>query len=505
MTDKKYTDILSLILRYSQKPPLFEPGEARFWDDPHISKSMLEAHLNPDHDAASRRPDTIDREVEHLVSSGTLRPGDRVLDLGCGPGLYASRLAGKGMKVTGVDISQRSLNYAIAQAKEQGLDIDYRCMNFFDIDYSGDFDAAIQTHGEMCTFPDAKRDELFAKIHQTLKPDGLFIFDVTTRAQRAKAGKQNGWYASDGGFWRSGTHLVLEQGFDYSEDNVWLDQYTVVDEEKISVYRNWFHDHTLQSIRQALQNTGFVIVNVWNDLAGTPYEEGGDWIAIVSQRSKIRPVNDATVDYKDLVRRSYDRLAAEYEEKRQAEPPAVIHLLTDRLSDGANVLDIGCGVGIPVAHTLARRFKVTGVDISGGMINRALANDIDATFIHGDIMSVELPPASFDAATAFYSIFHLPREEHPDLLRRIYGWLKPGGYLLATFSYCNDAPYTDDYFGVTMYWSNYGLEEYDKMLGETGFKILEIGAVGAGYKDPGEAPGERHPLILAQTSPAKAE
>ena len=249
---------------------------------------MLEAHLNPDHDAASRKPASIDREVGHLISSGTLKPWDRVLDLGCGPGLYASRLAGKGMKVTGVDISERSLNYAIAQAKEPGLDINYRCMNFFDIDFSGEFDAVLQTHGEMCTFPDEKRDELFAKIHQALKPDGLFIFDVTTREQRMRAGLKNNWYVSDGGFWRPGKHLVLEQGFDYPEHDVWLDQYIVADDDKISAYRNWFRDHTLQSIRQALQNAGFVILNAWNDLTGTPYEEGGDWIALVARRIQKR-------------------------------------------------------------------------------------------------------------------------------------------------------------------------------------------------------------------------
>jgi len=88
------------LFQYAVKPPFFKPGEARFWDDPHISKSMLEAHLDPDSDAASRKHATINKEVEHLVSSGWLKPGDRVLDLGCGPGLYASRLSEKGLRLT---------------------------------------------------------------------------------------------------------------------------------------------------------------------------------------------------------------------------------------------------------------------------------------------------------------------------------------------------------------------------------------------------------------------
>lgn len=212
----------------------------------------------------------------------------------------------------------------------------------------------------------------------------------------------------------------------------------------------------------------------------------------------MKPAEDPSTDYKALVRQSYDRLADDYEEMRQTEAPSSLSLLTDRLNDGVAILDIGCGVGIPVARTLARRFTVTGVDISVGMINRARVNVPNATLIHGDIMSVEFPSSHFDAVTAFYSIFNLPREEHPELMRRIYSWLKPGGYLLATLSYNDEPAYTEDYYGVTMYWSNYGLEEYKKILGERGFTILEIGAIGAGYKDPDEAPEERHPLILAQ-------
>ena len=255
-----------------------------FWDDPHISRSMLEAHLNPEHDAASRRPETIDREVRHLISSATLKQGDKVLDLGCGPGLYASRLCEKGVKVTGVDISRRSIDYAKKYAGENKLDIHYRCLNFFDIEYMNEFDAVIQTHGELGTFSDEKRDELLAKIHQALKPEGLLIFDVTAPEQKRREGPQNCWYISDSGFWRPGKHLVLEQVFDYPEENVRVDQYVVVDDKNILVYRTWIHNYTLPTIKPVVEKAGFRVVHAWNDLTGTPYKTGGNWIAIVASK-----------------------------------------------------------------------------------------------------------------------------------------------------------------------------------------------------------------------------
>ncbi len=287
-------ELLDFINKCSGKPAPFEPGfrmvlksgterppeRLAFWDDPHISRSMLEAHLSPDTDAASRKPGMIDQIARHLFDSGIIKPGMRVLDLGCGPGLYAQRLSSEGALVTGVDISQSSLDHARKCAEEAGLAIEYRRTDFFDIDYVGEFDAVIQVYGELNVFSDDKRDRLLKIVHRALKKDGIFIFDVTTRALRKWAGVRKDWYVSDGGFWRAGRHLVLEQGWDYPDIDVWLDQFIVADDDGAAVYRNWFHDYDLGTIKTVLENAGFETEQVWNDLAGEKYSEGGDWIAI---------------------------------------------------------------------------------------------------------------------------------------------------------------------------------------------------------------------------------
>ncbi len=282
-----YRSILGIISRYTVKPPLFAPGEpveTHFWDDVHISKGMLDAHLDPMHESASRRPETIDREVNHLVSPGLLKKGDKVLDLGCGPGLYSVRLAAKDIKVTGIDISERSLNYAIAQARKYNLDIEYRLLNFFDLDYKNEFDAAIQVFGEMGTFSDEKRDILLGKIHSALKPGGLFIFDVTTPALKQNPSSQNHWYMADAGFWRPGRHLTLELRFDYPEVNVFVNQYIVIDEEKLPVYRIWNHNYTPEMLRPVLEKAGFRLEHTWNSLSGTPYRSGSEWLAAAARK-----------------------------------------------------------------------------------------------------------------------------------------------------------------------------------------------------------------------------
>ena len=170
---------------------------------------------------------------------------------------------------------------------------------------------------------------------------------------------------------------------------------------------------------------------------------------------------------------------------------------------GASVLDIGCGAGVPIASTLSRRFRVTGVDVSGEMVELARRNVPKGEFICQDVMSADFEDASFDAVVAFYMIFHLPREEHETLFRNVHRWLKPGGYFLCTLSRQDDPPYTEeDFFGKTMYWSNYALPQSLAMLEKVGFEVVEVGSTAAGWQDEDEASKEEHPLVLVRKKAA---
>lgn len=213
----------------------------------------------------------------------------------------------------------------------------------------------------------------------------------------------------------------------------------------------------------------------------------------------MRPAGDPGTDYKALVRSGYDRCAVRYAEVRAKESPAGIELLGERLAPGSRVLDLGCGAGSPIARSLAERFAVTGVDFSAEQIRRARRSVPDAEFLESDLLTVDFPRSTFGGVVAFYVLFHLPREEQVELLRRVHGWLAPGGLLLATLSRFDEAPYTeDDFFGVPMYWTHFSWEGYLALLAELGFEIVEKSTVGHGYSQDYGGPAERHPLVLAR-------
>ena len=213
----------------------------------------------------------------------------------------------------------------------------------------------------------------------------------------------------------------------------------------------------------------------------------------------MQPANDPNTDYRELVQRSYDQIAESYEQKRHHAVYPELGWLTARLPAGATVLDVGCGSGVPIARELAAQYHVTGVDLSAAQIRRAQHNVPNGIFLHGDIMALTLPAASFDAVVAFYSIFHLPREEHFTLFERIATWLKPNGYLLATVANTAEEAYTqDNFFGATMYWSNYGLAEYRTMLQRVGFQMLTTTIIGSGCANDPDTTTEQHPLVFAE-------
>lgn len=195
-------------------------------------------------------------------------------------------------------------------------------------------------------------------------------------------------------------------------------------------------------------------------------------------------------DPKEIVERGYDRIAERYLEWSDLRPSTVRLWFLDqaisRITDGAEVLDLGCGAGIPMSRALASSRRVTGVDISARQIELARANVPGATFIHDDFTRMEWPSRSVDAVTAFYAFVHVPQAEQPRVVGRIADWLRPGGILLAQFG-TGDIPdeVEEGWLGVPMFFAGFTAEANEDMLVRAGFR-LELSEVREEEEDPGE-------------------
>jgi SAM-dependent methyltransferase len=181
------------------------------------------------------------------------------------------------------------------------------------------------------------------------------------------------------------------------------------------------------------------------------------------------------MDYKDLVKAGYNRIADDYlaSRARSLEQTRLLDDLAVRLPENASILDAGCGAGVPVTEILSARFDVTGVDFSEAQIGLARKNVPNARFICQDMTRLDFPDVTFDSICSFYAIIHVPREEHRPLFVNFHRMLKPGGHALLCLGAENLIDdIEEDFFGERMYWSHFDSETYRQMLKETGFLIL---------------------------------
>lgn len=179
----------------------------------------------------------------------------------------------------------------------------------------------------------------------------------------------------------------------------------------------------------------------------------------------------------DLVAHSYDAIAERYAawtgEALKGARKRYVDLLQRETPPGAQVLDLGCGTGVPVARALAAQYRVTGVDGSARSIELARQHVPNATFLQADMTQVAFPPQSFAAVISSYAIIHVPRTEHAVLLQRIASWLQPGGLLIATMGAMESEGTEDDWLGAPMYFSHFDAETNQQLVTNAGFERVE--------------------------------
>lgn len=264
-------------------PAPYEPGE-ELWNDPHISKMMLEAHLSPDTDAASYKSEKIQEICEFLVRTMVLKSGDSIVDLGCGPGLYCSRLVQKGFYLTGIDRSENSICYARNHNHDKHAN--YILASYLNPFGSNQFDAALMISQDYGVLSPENRKILLSNIRNALKPNGYFAFDVSsmTAFQNRINGTASKWYASGTGFWRPHKHFVLEKTIIYPDMPTLCDSVVIFDSgvKAYHIYQSFFSP---ESIRSELEENGFQVEAVLSNLRGEKFNEASPALGVICKKA----------------------------------------------------------------------------------------------------------------------------------------------------------------------------------------------------------------------------
>lgn len=255
------------------------------WADEHTSEQMLGFHLNEDIDVSSRNAEFINRSVEWIASYFNVRAGTKIADFGCGPGLYATRLAQRQADVTGVDFSKRSIQHAQEIATKEGLSTHYVNQNYLEFGTDDRFHLILMIMCDFCALSPAQRKKMLSKFHAILEPGGSVLLDVYSLVAFGLREEAATYEANLlNGFWSPNKYYGFLNTFKYEEEKVVLDKYMLIEALRTRTVYNWLQYFSPEALEREFVECGFTVEKLYSDVAGSPFDPETTEFAVVAKK-----------------------------------------------------------------------------------------------------------------------------------------------------------------------------------------------------------------------------
>ncbi len=251
------------IVRRVANPAPWSEGDKIPWNDPDFSERMLREHLSQDHDLASRRSTVVETHVEWIHQRVLDRRPSRILDLGCGPGLYSNRLARLGHRCTGIDFSPASIRHAAECAEQEQLPCTYIQDDVRQADFGAGYDLVVFVFGELNVFRPADAQTILAKAHRALAPDGTLLLETHRFEVVEKMGAQPpSWHTAQAGLFSEQPHLCLQENMWNPDAKTATTRFFVIDTATSQVQQmtQTMQAYTTPEYRAMLEQAGFAAV-----------------------------------------------------------------------------------------------------------------------------------------------------------------------------------------------------------------------------------------------------
>ena len=266
------------IVQRSDVPEPWVEGDNIPWDDPGFSERMLGEHLSQMHDAASRKTGTIDAQVAWIERTVINSKPARILDLGCGPGLYTSRFAALGHNPRGIDFGPASVAYA-----NRHSNVEHRLEDVRTADFGNGNDLVMMIFGEINVFRREDAVSILSRARQSVGAGGRVLLEAhTPEAIEAIGSESPAWRSRVKGLFSDRPHLLLEESFWDSIQQAATVRYIVVDPEtgEITRHAQSMQQYSLAQYEALLEEAGLALEFTAPSLDGL--EEPGDFIVLVA-------------------------------------------------------------------------------------------------------------------------------------------------------------------------------------------------------------------------------
>ena len=268
----KISDIIDRV-----KSPLpWVEGDNIPWHDPEFSKRMLKEHLSQDHDAASRQLTTIEKHVSWIHNVLLSRMPTKVLDLGCGPGLYTHQLSKLGHRCVGIDYAPASIAYAIDKAREEMVSCQYVLDDIRTAEYGDDFGLVMFLYGEFNSLSPLDARNIVGKAYNALRRDGILLLEPHTfQGVKERSEPPTSWYSRQAGLFSSVPYMgLVERTWDEIQHTTTIRHY-IIDGATCNVtrYAQSAQAYTNEEYSALLTNSGFSDIKFLPSLTGSKKDE----------------------------------------------------------------------------------------------------------------------------------------------------------------------------------------------------------------------------------------
>jgi SAM-dependent methyltransferase len=273
---------LNDVVHRSMAPKAWEEGEKIPWNEPGFSRRMLKEHLTQRHDAASRRTSIIKKHVAWIHRDVLAGQPSRILDLGCGPGLYSSRLAALGHTCRGIDFSPASIEYA---RKHAPRGCTYTLADIRSADFGSGYDLVMFIYGELNVFRKNHSQEILHKASSALRPGGKLLLEISTFDAIEQIGNQpSTWYSSPKGLFSDTSHLCLMESFWDEKQSVATERYFIINTKtgEVSRYASSSQAYKERIIKSMLIKEEFKNIEFHPSLTGEDETGADEFLVLVA-------------------------------------------------------------------------------------------------------------------------------------------------------------------------------------------------------------------------------
>lgn len=276
-------DLKDIINRNMDLKP-WEEGERIPWDDPAFSRRILREHLTQEHDAASRRTVKIKKQVAWIhrqVLGGT---PTRILDLGCGPGLYAAPFTKLGHTYIGIDFSPACIEYALENATAGS---NFRLGDARSEAYGSGYGLVLFIFGALNIVPIEDARAILKKAYAALEAGGKILLEASTPEAVDQIGNQPSmWYSAEAGLFSDKPHLCLMENFWDEARATATERFYIVDAATGAVTRHAASTvaYNESQLRKMLKEAGFRKISLYPSLTGKEETQSQEMIVVLAQK-----------------------------------------------------------------------------------------------------------------------------------------------------------------------------------------------------------------------------